>query len=172
MVAIRARYRRVKAIQHSAQRFDAQMFERPLGDGPALRPFRPPELYEQRLVGYPSTSDYWLTFHEARSTRPCAAVLVRGAADSKAVAYSISRVPSVPLSAIVAGVARELRSAGYHRLYVSTLMETHFARELTRAGFVPRPETTPLLACALTPLGAEALRSAKDWEITDLDCDR
>ena len=172
-VRIRAGGRSAQAIRHSAHNFDVRAFERPPADGTALRPLRPPELYHERLPGYPASTDYWLTFHRnRRSNRPCAAVLVRGRPDSTAVLCSITREPALSLSAIVPELAASLRRAGYQRLYVSTLAETRLARELSRAGFVARPEKTPFLAYALTPLGTNALRSTDTWEITELDCDR
>jgi hypothetical protein len=164
--------RGTRAVEHAAQRFDADAFERPLGTSPALRPLRPPELYRQRLAGYPSSADHWFTFHQdARSTQPVAAVLVRGAPDRTAMLYSLSREPSLPLSAIVPSLITALRRAGYHRLSVPTLMGTHLAEELKRAGFIPREESRSLMACAVTELGAAVLRDTAAWEITELDCD-
>jgi hypothetical protein len=96
---------------------------------------------------------------------------VRGGADRIATLFSLSREPSLPLSAIVPGLTGALRRAGYRRLSVSTLAGTQFAKELKRAGFVPRADRSPMLAYALTELGGDALRSIANWEITRLDCD-
>src|SRR5207244_3573868 len=41
-----------------------------------------------------------------------------------------------------------------------------------RAGFIPRDDTVPLLARALTPAGAACVAAVDAWEITDLECDR
>jgi hypothetical protein len=172
MVRVRAWNTSAEAVEHAAQHFDADAFERPAGASPALRPFRPPELYRQCLADYPSSADYWFTLHENTcSIQPSAAVLVRGASGRIATLYSLSREPSLPLSAIVPALAAALRTAGYRRLSVSTLAGTHFARELTRAGFIPRSDRMPMLALALTEFGADALRSMSIWEITALDCD-
>jgi hypothetical protein len=77
------------------------------------------------------------------------------------------------LSAILPPLAAALRRAGYRRLAVFTLAGTPFARELTRAGFVRRYDGgASVMAHALTELGAEALRAATMWEITEVDCDR
>jgi hypothetical protein len=172
MARIRAWNTSAHAVEHPAQRFDASAFERPPGVAPALRPIRPSELYRECLAGYPSSADHWFTFHRvARTTQPSAAVLVRGGADRVATLFSFSREPSLPVSAIVPALAAALRRAGYRRLSVPTLTETHFARELTRAGFVPRPDRLPMLAYAVTELGAEALRSVASWEITGIDGD-
>jgi hypothetical protein len=173
MLRVRAWGHSAAAIEHPAQRFDATAFERPSGDGAALRPFRPPELYRQRLTGYPSSTDYWFTFQRnGRSAGPAAAVFVRGGPDGVASMYSVAREPSFPVSAIVPGLASALRRAGYRRLFVSTLVGTHFARELRRAGFVPRSDRTPFFVRALTELGEQAMRSRDNWELTELDCDR
>jgi hypothetical protein len=172
MLRIRSWRTSARAVEHTAQRFDAGAFERPMGAVPTLRPIRPSELYPQCLAGYPSDADHWFTFHRgARTAPPSAAALVRGGADRVATLFSLSREPSLPVYAIVPSLAAALRRAGYHRLWVSTLTGTRFARELTRAGFIRRPDSLPMLAYALTELGASALRSIASWEITRLDCD-
>jgi hypothetical protein len=173
LVRIRAWKHRAKAVEHPAEHFDATAFERPTGNGGALRPLRPRELYCQRLIGYPSSTDYWFTFHRnAHSAQPAAAVLVRGGPDHIAAVCTVARDPSFPLPAIVPRLASALRRAGYHRLFVSTLAGTRFAGELTRAGFLPRDDRTPFMVRALTELGEEATRSTENWELTELDCDR
>ncbi|MDQ3995529.1 MAG: hypothetical protein M3303_00760 [Gemmatimonadota bacterium] len=172
-VRVRAWNHGARAVEYTAQHFNPDAFERPAGASPALRAFRPPDLYRQRLAGYPSSTDHWFTFHEnARSTQPSAAVLVRGSLDRTATLYSLSREPSLRLFAIVPSLTAALRRAGYRRLSVSTLAGTHFAEELTRAGFIPREDSDPIMVCAVTELGADALRAAATWEITELDCDR
>jgi hypothetical protein len=172
MVRVRAWNTSAKAVEYSAQDFDDGAVERPAGTALTVRPFHPPELYRECLAGYPSSVDHWFTFHrEARTAQPHAAVLVRGGADRVATLFSLSREPSFPLSAIVPALAEALRRAGYRRLSVSTLIGTQFAQELTRAGFVPRPDRLPMLACTTTELGADAIRSLATWEITALDCD-
>lgn len=172
MVRVRAWNISAGAVEYGAQHFDADAFERPAGVTPALRPFHPSELYRQCLAGYPSSADHWFTFHRgSRTTQPSAAVLVRGGADRVATLFSLSREPSLPMSAIVPTLTTALRRAGYRRLSVSTLTGTQFAAELTRAGLVPRPDRVPMQAYALTELGADAVRSVATWEITRLDCD-
>jgi len=47
-----------------------------------------------------------------------------------------------------------------------------FARELRRAGFVPREAAASIVATPLTTIGEAVVRSAHLWEITRLDCDR
>jgi hypothetical protein len=177
-VRIRTWNHTAKAVRHAAAGFDTAAFERPPGLSPALRPYRSPELFRQRLIGYPSEADLWFTFHASgrstngRSRRASAAVLVRGSTDRVATLLSVSREPSLPLSAIMPSLAGALRRAGYRRLSVFTLAGTDFAQELTRVGFVRRGDTTSVMAYALTDLGAKALRAATTWEITQLDCDR
>jgi hypothetical protein len=89
-----------------------------------------------------------------------------------ATLYGIRRDPRVPLTSLVPALIAALRSCGCTRLDVSTLAESRFATELRRAGFVPRSDTRPLLAVALTQPGEAVVRAARQWEITALDCDR
>lgn len=173
IVRLRGPWRRVAAAAHAADRYDTRSLERPAGSAPTLRPFRPDALYRQRLAGYPSTSDRWFTLHWRNASRPSsAAVLVRTSGDGVARLVSVSRDPSMPMSAIIPPIARALRRAGSIRLSISTLEDTRFAGELKRAGFRAREDNVPLVALAFTDAGAAALRSASAWEITDLDCDR
>jgi hypothetical protein len=173
MVRVRAWNHSAAVVEHAATDFNADPFEQPTGASPALRPYRPPELYRQRLESYPASTDHWFTIHEnARPNRSSAAALVRGSSDRTATMYSLSREPSLSLSAIVPALTTALQRAGYRRLFVSTLSGTHFAEELKRAGFIPREDLDPIMACAVTELGADTLRAAATWEITELDCDR
>jgi hypothetical protein len=173
ILRLRAPWSRVVAVAHDAHRYDSDVLERPSGSAPAVRPFRPVALYRQRLPGYPSTSDCWFTLHRRSAATPSsAAALVRKTDDGVAKLISVSRDPSLPMSAIIPAIAGALRRAGSTRLWIATLAETHFAGELKRAGFVSREDSGPVMALALTESGAAALRAASTWEITDLDCDR
>jgi hypothetical protein len=165
--------RRLGVKRHEASSFDADAFERPIGTASGLRPFRPSALYHQRLPGYPSSADYWFTFHSNRGSAPAsAAVFVRGSADGTARLLTVSRPPDLPITAIVPALAKALRRLGYSRLWIFTLTGTHFAHELIRAGFVPRNDKAPFIALALTEVGSQALGSFATSEITELDCDR
>jgi hypothetical protein len=160
-------------VRHAAHEFDGSTVQRPVGDGAFLHPFRPPDLYRQRMPDYPSGVDYWFTFRRrGDSTPPIAAVLVRGLSDRFATILSLSRDPSAQLSTIVPPLAAALRRLGYCRLWVMTLSRTALAVDLMRAGFVRRPESRPIVARALTALGEEALAAVSGWELTDLDYDR
>jgi hypothetical protein len=173
IVNLRAPWRRVVAVAHAADRYDADALERPTGPAPTVRPFRPIALYRQRLAGYPTASDCWFTLHRRNAATPSsAAVLVRTSADGVARMMSVSRDPSMSMSEIIPPIARALRNDGSTRLWVSTLEESRFAAELARAGFVKRQDSYPVVALALTEAGATALRTMSNWEITDLDCDR
>lgn len=172
MIRARAWNQRAKATQHGGEPSEVAAFERPVRHAQALRPFRSPELFRQCLAGYPSRMDHWFTFHRsADSTAPSAAALARGGSDQVATLFSLSREPSMSLSAIMPALATGLRRAGYARLSVETLAGSRFARELTRVGFVQREDSGPLVGCAVTEIGTEALRSGSAWEITALDCD-
>jgi hypothetical protein len=163
----------LRAAAHPADRFDAAVFERPPGETPSLRPYRPAALYHQRLDGYPSEMDLWFTFHGGDdSAPPLAALLVRELPGRVAQLLSISRGPGVPLTDVVPALAAALRARGSERMWISTLSETLLSHELTRAGFIARNDPTSIVAYALTDSGQEVLRAASSWEITDLDCDR
>jgi hypothetical protein len=160
-------------IKHSARGFDTAPFERPTGSSVMLRPFRPAELYARRIEGYPSDKDHWFTIRKGpESSPPAGAVLIREFPNGIAKLISLSREPSMSLSDSTASLIGALREADYKRLWVSTLLESEFARDLNRAGFIARRDTSPLLAYGLTKRGAGAIRSPEKWEITDLDCDR
>jgi hypothetical protein len=145
-----------------------------LGDSPALRPYHDRGRYTGRIPGYPTPSDWWFTAQaNGDASVPVAGLLVRGPEPSGvATVYAIRRDPRVPLTSLVPPLIAALRSRGCTRLDVSTLAESRFATELRRAGFVPRSDTRPLLAAALTQPGEAVVRAARQWEITALDCDR
>ena len=161
--------------EHAAREFDvsASAVQRPLDDGPFLYPLRAPDLYRQRMADYPSDVDHWFTFRRrGDSSHPVAAVLVRGFPDRFAMVVSLSRDPSVQLSAIIAPLATALRRRGYGRLWLMTMSRTALALDLMHAGFIRRPEGRPVIARALTSLGEDALAAVARWELTDLDYDR
>jgi hypothetical protein len=168
-----ARRDSLTAMEHPADRFDLAPFVRPLGESSALRPFRPPEAFQQRLPGYPSAADRWFTFHRGGSATPAvAALLVRRIEDRVAHIVSITSEPSIPPTALIPPLTRALRDAGFERAWLWTTVDSSLGRELKRAGFIPRNNTNPLLGKALTPAGEEVVRCSQKWEITDLDCDR
>ncbi len=172
LIGFRAQGPRLIAVAHPAQYFDPTPFERPAGSPLALRPFRPVTLYHQRLPGFPSASDRWITFHQRSGAPAIAAALVRMSDDGTARLMCVWRDPSLPMAAIVPPLIQALRGTGSMRLWISTLEETRFAAELRQSGFIPRPDVTPVVALALTERGTSALDAAATWEITDLDCDR
>src|SRR2546428_13697021 len=64
------------------------------------------------------------------------------------------RAPEVDPAASLPGLIAQLRRRGCTRLQVTTIAESAFGRALRRAGFIPRADTVPILAKALTPAGA------------------
>lgn len=173
LLRLRARRPRLAGKSYAAQHFDADALERPLRQAPTLRPFRPTELYHERLPAFPGPTDTWFTFQEnGGSVRPAAAVLVRGESDRSVQLVSLTRDPAVPVFAIVPALAASMRDARYRQLWISALSEGEFARELKRAGFFLRHKNSPVMACPVTDLGGQAVRLAERWEITDLDCDQ
>jgi hypothetical protein len=175
---LRARSRGVELSEASATEFDPDEFTGRLEQGPAFRPVRPTALYRQRLAGYPAARDVWFIAHtRSQAARLAATLFVRGDLQRSAQLLSLARDPSVRLGTILPNVVDALRRQGYHRLWLLTLAGTHLAREITRAGFIPRRDGQgdggiPVMARALTVAGTEAVRAASIWEITDLDCDR
>jgi hypothetical protein len=138
-----------------------------------LRPFRPVEAFQQRLPGYPSATDRWFTFHRGNSAAPAvAALFVRRLENRVAHIVSVTSEPSIPPSALIPPLAQALRDADFERAWLWTTVDSNLARELKRAGFVPRNNTTALLGKGLTPAGEAVVKCRQKWEITDLDCDR
>ena len=130
-------------------------------------------LFVSRLPGSPGDRDWWVTAHRGRTAGPEAALLLRGPdASGLAVLHVVRLTAGLPLAAVLPGLITELRRRGCERLQVSTVAESDFGDALRRCGFVPRSETLPLFALPLTPLGEACVRSVKDWEITELECDR
>jgi len=158
-----------RAAEHSAT-----VFEAPWGDSPRLRPHYGSALYAARLEGYPGPRDTWFTFSQnGVGSAPTAGLLVRGPDPSGvATLHAIRRAPDVPLGYVIPGLVRALRAAGCARLQIVTLAESEFAAELRRAGFMARRDSAPVIAAPLTPTGQAVLGAVRQWEITDLDCDR
>ena len=145
----------------------------PLRDSPRVATHHDQALYPSRLPGYPADEDWWMTGHTGATTRPEGALLIRGPdASGLAVLHAIRLSPLLPLPALMPGLITELRRRGCERLQVSTVAESDLAATLQRCGFLARAETVPLFALPLTPLGERCVHSVKDWEITNLDCDR
>lgn len=166
--------RRGKVVSHPAAGFAADTFGVPPERSPRLAPYHDRALYLSRLKDYPAEQDWWLTWDGNGTARsPRAAVLVRGPdASGLAALHALRGAPGVALASFLPGLIAELRRRGCERLQVTTVAESALGRALRRGGFVPRNDTAPLVALPLTPLGEECVRSVKDWEITDLDCDR
>jgi hypothetical protein len=152
----------------------AAVFQAPWGESPRLRPHYGNALYAARLEGYPGPRDTWFTFsQDGAGSAPLAGLLVRGPdASGVATLHAIRRAPDLPLECVIPGLVGALRAAGCARLQILTVAESAFARELRRAGFLPRRDAAPLVAAALTATGDAVLDAVQQWEITDLDCDR
>jgi hypothetical protein len=141
---------------------------------PRVAAYHDQALYLSRLKGYPGDQDWWLTGHRNGATsRPQAAMLLRGPdASGLTVLHAVRWSPGISVATVLPGLVAELRRRGCRRLQVKTVAESDFGRALRRCGFVPREEAVPLSALPLTALGEECVRSVRDWEITDLECDR
>jgi GNAT superfamily N-acetyltransferase len=150
----------------------AAEFEDPWGDSPRLRPYHDGARYT-RLEGYPSASDRWFIFpRNGEASAPAAGLLVRGPGPSGlATLHVVQRDPRLPLGQLIPGLVEALRGTGCTRLEVLTLAESCFFAELRRAGFLSRHDFVPLLAAPLTAAGEAVVQSAREWEITQLDCD-
>lgn len=144
-----------------------------LDGGPRdLRPIRRASLYRARLAGYPSAHDRWFTFHRrGGETSPVGKALVRGPdRDGVAVVCMVQCAALAHLSPTFVTLGEYLARAGAMRLEIWIMDRSQVAAAARRAGFLVRPESVPVLAQALTPLGAEAMDS--DWQILALDLDR
>ena len=163
------------AVPLAAKHFDVGVVAAPRLPPPTVAAYHDAALYTSRLAGYPSNLDWWLALHahDGKAGPPATALLVRGPDRSgTATLKTVRRVPGVPPAAALPALIAELRRRGCTRLQVSTLAESAFGRALRKAGFIPREDTVPVLAKALTPAGEACLRAVDDWEITDLECDR
>ncbi len=163
------------AVAHAAQGFPLASVAAPRLTPPTVTAYHDAALYTSRLAGYPSALDWWLTLHapDVQTGPPAAALLIRGPdASGRASVRAWRRAPGVDPAAPVPGLIAQLRRRGCTRLQVSTIAESAFARALRRAGFIPRADTVPILAKALTPAGAACVAAVDAWEITDLECDR
>ena len=166
---------RMAAVAHAAQEFPLESVAAPRLTPPTVAAYHDAALYTSRLAGYPSTLDWWLTLHapDGQAGPPAAALLIRGPdASGKASLKAWRRAPGVDPAAPVPGLIAQLRRRGCTRLQVSTIAESAFGRALRRAGFIPRADTVPILAKALTPAGAACVAAVDAWEITDLEFDR
>ncbi|HVH68748.1 MAG TPA: hypothetical protein VM716_12845 [Gemmatimonadales bacterium] len=159
----------------SAKDVSAGDFEAPTGDSPRLRPYHGGVRYAARLMGYPTSLDWWFTLQQNGDRGPPrrAGLLVRGPDSSGvAVLHAVRRDPGVPLGRLLPDVVATLRGQGGTRLQIWTLVDSLFAGELWQTGFVLRDRAAPIVAAALTAAGETVLRSPNLWEITSLDCDR
>ena len=146
----------------------------PTGDVRALRPVRRASLYRGRLAGYPGAGDCWYTFHRrGRDTTPVGEALVRGMdRDGVALVCVVQCEPLKVLRSLLATLAHSLTRAGARRLEIWIMEGSHAATAARRAGFIPRPESVPVLAQPLTVLGAEAMAAGREWQILAVDLDR
>lgn len=160
--------RRATPAAQPAAQFRVETFSAPgaVAARPRLAAYHDAALYVSRLNGYPGDRDWWLTC-------PQLAVLVRGPdVSGLASLHALRWVSPLPLRAVLPGLVAELRRRGCRRLHAMTVAESDLGRALRRCGFIPRRDTVPLFALPLTRLGEECVRAVRDWEITDLDCDR
>ena len=167
---------RMAAVAQPAQGFPLESVAAPHLTSPAVAAYHDAALYASRLAGYPGTLDWWLTLHgpdDQAGAPAAAALLIRGPdASGKASLKAWRRASEVDPAASLPSLIAQLRRRGCTRLQVSTLAESAFGRALRRAGFIPRHDTVPILAKALTPAGAACVAAVDAWEITDLECDR
>jgi hypothetical protein len=165
---------RLDAVPQAAQGFSLESVAAPHPTSQHLTPYREPALYVSRMSGYPSDLDWWLTFRRPRTSGPAdGALLIRGP-DARGVAFlqAVRCAAGVGPAAMLPSLIAELRHRGCTRLQAVTVAESEFGRALRRAGFFARHDAVPLMALAITPLGAACVGSVRDWEITELDCDR
>lgn len=168
-IGARGRTQGVAVTRHGAAEFDCSSLEVPGSIGERIRPCRPASLYRRRLADYPSAADEWIVVQSGNAR---VAAAVRALGNGSVLLCALERPGGTPLTAIVPALARELRRAGHHQLWLWTMAQTRFAGELRSAGFVPRHERLPVLGIGLTALGTQVLAASATWETTHLDFDR
>jgi hypothetical protein len=156
--------------------YDVARFEAAMTTPNRLQPQHPDSMYRRRLNGYPGPDYSWCEFRlrgHGRASKPDAIALLYGPNELHfAHVLGIRRAPGVALSALIPGLLRAARERGAHRLQIETIRESHFARELQRAGFRKRDDLLPIFGKAVTPVGGEVVNAVDDWEITALDMER
>lgn len=171
---LRARATPLVPIGRSAREAAEALDPVPAADARMLRPVRGASLYRSRLAGYPSASDCWYSVHARGSPDVrVGQALVRGP-DRRglAVLCALECEPVTVVSSLLLTLAQRLRKTGAMRLEVWAMVESQAAREIRRAGFVPRADRIPVLALPLTALGVEAVGPGADWRLLPVDLDR
>ena len=140
----------------------------------ALRPGARPSVFRHRLAGYPGLNDWWYTLRRRGSGGgPVGAALVRGP-DSRglSVVCALQFESLALVSSVLVSLAGALREGGAERLEISVMAGSQLAREVRRAGFVPRQDCIPVVAMPLSPLGTEAIAVGAEWRVLPVDLDR
>jgi len=154
--------------------FDGAQFENPDSESGRLQPFRPVELIQRRLPGYPTESDRWIVMSspgEPGSVR--AAVLIRGPDDGGlANICSVWRQKEYGTDQILNNLPGAVAGIGARSISLQTLQNTNFSEEVRGAGFMERPETAPISALPLTDDGRDAVEGIDAWEVMAMDCNR
>ncbi|MGH9941910.1 MAG: hypothetical protein ACRD9R_06075 [Pyrinomonadaceae bacterium] len=160
--------RSLTATHHPAASFSAESFDVPVGASDRLRGIHGRGLYQRRVKDYPTAQDHWITVEGDGHT---AAALVRGPEpNGLATVLKFYHHPSQNVAGVVLAMVPALRRIGCRRLQILTLLESEFAGELRRAGFIGR-ESLPLVALPLSPAGEEVVKRVGKWQITQLDLD-
>ncbi len=139
----------------------------------AVRPLHEPEIYARRLESWPSGRDRYFRVAPLREGVPAVA-LARGP-NAKGVAAICALYPSCDVQAplLIAAVVRQFRRLpGCRTVQIWSLANSRLAATLHDLGFIARGDDAAVFALSLTERGAEVVRAAPHWEITDLDCDR
>lgn len=147
----------------------------PPGDVERLRPIRPVDSYRNRLVGFPSPMDMWVTPDPAATNAAPFAALVRAASDPRGLftVCALHHDSALPLRTAVAAIASALRAHGCTRLQIWTISESDFAADLRTAGFLERhDDDSPVVILPITERGEEVAASPAIWETTHIDYDR
>jgi hypothetical protein len=164
---------RLACVEQPARHVSGGTFPGP-GTASSLRPIRSVAVYRSRLAGYPADGDLWFVFRDlAASSDPVGRVLVRGP-DERGVAVVCAWEcgPLAALRSMLVTVTDRLRKRGATRLELSVVTGSPAERAVRRAGFLPRPESIPLLAVSFSEAGAAAVDGAPDWRVLPVDLDR
>jgi hypothetical protein len=160
--------RKFEAAYHQATTFCSEPFDAPSGASDRLRGIHSIEHYRRRIKDYPTEQDHWITIAGAKHT---AAALVRGPEpNGLATMLKLHLHPSQNVAGVVLAMVSTLRRINCRRLQIYTVVESEFAGELRRAGFVER-ESQPLVTLPISAWGNKVVGQIGKWQLTQIDLD-
>ena len=136
-----------------------------------LEAVRAPELYDLRLAGFGGEDDRGFLIRDSTGALVGAALLRLDREARLARLVSIRCSSFRIAAAALVRIGQQARALGVARVTSNVLVQSPRARALGMAGFLERPETTPLAAQAFTDAGREALAAIGTSDLEDIDLD-